>query len=66
MVLVAGEVCPEGLAVTADEIRREFAGIEKGILMTAEPSSPRAVLTERCSTGLLDLLLALPHGVPLP
>lgn len=62
-VLVAGEVPPAGLLKVGSEIRAEFADIEKGIVITAEPSSPRAVLTGSCSIGLLDLLLALPHGV---
>ncbi|MFO7627831.1 MAG: beta-Ala-His dipeptidase [Candidatus Fermentibacteraceae bacterium] len=62
-VLVAGEVPPAALLEIAEEIGGEFAGIEKGIVISAIPSSPRAVLTGSCSTGLLDLLLALPHGV---
>lgn len=62
-VLVAGEVSLTRLSEVGDGIRREYAGFEKGILISALPSSPRAVLTESCSTGLLDLLLALPHGV---
>ena len=62
-VLVAGNVSPSLLSETADQIRREYAGIENGIVITAEPSSPRPVLTDACSTGLLDLILALPHGV---
>jgi len=62
-VLVAGEVSRSGLAQVGDEIRREFAGIETGIVIAAAPSSPRPVLTASSSTGLLDLLLALPHGV---
>jgi dipeptidase D len=62
-VLVMGDVSPARLSGFGDEIRREYAGIEKGIVITALPASARAVLTETCSTGLLDLLLALPHGV---
>jgi dipeptidase D len=62
-VLVAGEVSPVGLSEVCDEIRREYAGIENGMVITAAPSSPRKVLTASSSTGLLDLLLALPHGV---
>lgn len=62
-VFVARRASPAGLAEIGDEIRREFAGIENGIIIAAIPSFPRAVLTESCSTGLLDILLALPHGV---
>lgn len=62
-VSVAGEVPPERLARLSDEIRREFAGIEGGITISAAPASPGAILSAGCSTALLDLLRALPHGV---
>lgn len=62
-VFVAGEIPPEGLSRIKGEIMREFEGIEKDIVISSAPSSPRAVLSEGSSTGLLDLLLSLPHGV---